>query len=110
MSAPRDSNAPGSWGTASRTSDPRPTKQIIADARAAHPDLKGVILIGHITVPFSGNINPDGHAARALAADAYYVDFDEQWTDVSSFPADYLEPQMGQEFVDHRSRVDAWSN
>jgi hypothetical protein len=93
MTAPRDSNAPGSWGVASRTSDPRPTKQIIADVRAANPDLKGVILFGHITVPFSGNINPDGHATRALAADAYYSDFDEQWTDIATFPVDYLEPQ-----------------
>lgn len=79
---PRDTNAPGSAGTTTRTSDPRPTKQVIMDCLAANPDLKAVILIGRVTIPFSGSTDPDGHGDRAHSTDSYYADINETWEDV----------------------------
>ncbi len=38
--------------------------------------LKQVILIGHVTVPYSGWSRHDGHENRAFPADAYYADLD----------------------------------
>ncbi len=44
---------------------------------------KAVFLLGHIPVPYSGNLNPDGHADHlgAWPADVYYGDVDGTWTD-----------------------------
>ena len=42
---------------------------------------KAVYLIGHVPIPYSGFSNPDGHGARALAADVYYGDVDGIYTD-----------------------------
>lgn len=49
----------------------------------SNPDLKAVLLFGHIPVPYSGYINPDGHSDHlgAWAADGYYGDMDGVWTD-----------------------------
>jgi hypothetical protein len=58
--------------------------QIIAD-RAADPDVKAVYIVGHVPVPYSGNINPDGHVEHrgAWACDAYYGELDGNWTDAT---------------------------
>jgi hypothetical protein len=58
--------------------------QIIAD-RAADPDVRAVYILGHVPVPYSGNINPDGHVEHrgAWACDAYYGELDGNWTDAS---------------------------
>ncbi|MEZ4757019.1 MAG: hypothetical protein R2817_09340 [Flavobacteriales bacterium] len=58
--------------------------QLIAD-RAADPDVKAVYILGHVPVPYSGNINPDGHVEHrgAWACDAYYGDLDGTWTDAT---------------------------
>ena len=77
----RDTNTVGGSGSASLTSDPRPTKQVITQMHAAHPDLKAVVLIGRVTIPFSGSNSPDGHGTRAHSSDAYYADTDETWGD-----------------------------
>lgn len=47
--------------------------------------LKQVLLIGHIAVPYSGNIMPDGHDNHqgAWPADGYYADVTGTWTDSS---------------------------
>lgn len=47
--------------------------------------LKAVILLGHVAVPYSGNIMPDGHPNHkgAWPADGYYADMDGTWTDSS---------------------------
>src|ERR1051325_1632847 len=47
--------------------------------------LKHVVLIGHVAVPYSGFIMPDGHANHigAWPADGYYADVDGNWTDSS---------------------------
>jgi hypothetical protein len=46
---------------------------------------KTVILLGHVPVPYSGNIAPDGHTDHvgAWPADVYYVEMDMAWTDFS---------------------------
>ncbi len=46
---------------------------------------KAVFLLGHIPVPYSGNLNPDGHPDHlgAWPADVFYGDMDGVWTDVS---------------------------
>ncbi len=45
---------------------------------------KAVFLLGHVPVPYSGNINPDGHGDHlgAWPADCYYGDVDGSWTDI----------------------------
>jgi hypothetical protein len=57
---------------------------IIAD-RAADPDVRAVYILGHVPVPYSGNINPDGHVEHrgAWACDAYYGELDGNWTDAT---------------------------
>lgn len=46
-------------------------------------DLKALYLLGHIPVPYSGNLYPDAHTDHegAWPADAYYADLDGNWTD-----------------------------
>lgn len=51
-----------------------------------HPQVKGIVLLGHIPVPYSGNIYPDGHTDHqgAWPTDLYYCDtLQTYWTDVS---------------------------
>lgn len=45
---------------------------------------KVVFLFGHVPVPYSGSLNPDGHAnhSGAWPADVYYGDVDGVWTDI----------------------------
>ena len=44
---------------------------------------KTLLLFGNIPVPYSGNLNPDGHPEHlgAWPADVYYADMDGTWTD-----------------------------
>ena len=46
-------------------------------------NVKAVFIVGHVPVPYSGNINPDGHSDHlgAWPADCYYGDIDGNWTD-----------------------------
>jgi len=46
-------------------------------------NFKGVIIIGKVQVPYSGNMNPDGHAEHlgAWPSDIYYGEMNETWTD-----------------------------
>ncbi len=43
--------------------------------------VKSVFLFGHVPIPYSGWMNPDGHYKRAFPADVFYADMDGQWTD-----------------------------
>jgi hypothetical protein len=56
---------------------------IIAD-KAANPRVSAVYILGHIPVPYSGYIYPDGHVDHrgAWPADVFYADLDGSWTDV----------------------------
>ncbi|MBC8173550.1 MAG: T9SS type A sorting domain-containing protein [Chitinophagales bacterium] len=44
-----------------------------------------LVLLGHVPVPYSGNINPDGHPDHlgAWPTDTYYADMDGTWTDAT---------------------------
>jgi|GEM_PF-808295 len=59
------------------------TKATIKDAYNNNPDLKQVLIIGHVPVPYSGNIDPDGHTNHngCWPADGYYGDVTSNWTD-----------------------------
>src|SRR5579859_3682294 len=49
-------------------------------------NVKCLFLFGHVPVPYSGNIVPDGHAPDhqgAWPCDGYYGDMDGTWTDTS---------------------------
>src|SRR5205085_5115579 len=62
-------------------------KSIIRNAYQADSiNVKAVLLVGHIPVPYSGNLNPDGHPDHlgAWPADMYYGDMDGNWTDNST--------------------------
>ncbi len=63
-------------------------KQKIKDIYALYKnDLKTICLIGHVPVPYSGLMNPDGHPDHkgAWPADAFYGDVEDDidnWTDI----------------------------
>lgn len=46
---------------------------------------KLLLLLGNVPVPYSGNLNPDGHPDHegAWPTDNYYADIDGDWTDAS---------------------------
>lgn len=56
---------------------------ILADYAVDSAKIKAVFIFGHVPVPYSGNINPDGHSDHlgAWPADVYYGDIDGTWTD-----------------------------
>jgi len=58
---------------------------ILSEYRADPANVRALFLFGHIPVPYSGNLNPDGHPDHqgAWPADAYYGDMDGSWTDDS---------------------------
>lgn len=58
--------------------------QIVSRYTAAGATLKSLILLGHVPVPYSGNLNPDSHTEHkgAWPCDGYYGDMhDSVWTD-----------------------------
>lgn len=68
-----------------RTTPDSIIKKTIKQYYASIPDVKSVLLIGHVAVPYSGNLNPDAHPDHlgAWPADVFYGDMDGLWTDVS---------------------------
>lgn len=59
-------------------------KSRIQDRYNAAPNqVKAVWLFGHIPVPYSGNLGPDGHSNHvgAWPADVFYGEMDGNWTD-----------------------------
>jgi len=69
-----------------RTSTPPEIKAIITNAYWNDPEQpKAVFLFGHVPVPYSGYIAPDGHGDHngAWSADVYYADMDGNWTDMT---------------------------
>lgn len=73
---------------AGRNESPIAVKQKISNCNSS-TSLEGVILLGHIPVPYSGNIAPDAHADHigAWPADVYYGDMcstvNSVWQDAS---------------------------
>ncbi len=71
-----------------RTESPITVKSYIQDIQIAHPDLKSTFLLGHIPVPYSGFLVPDGHTDNhygAWPADGFYADLDGVWTDNNTY-------------------------
>ncbi|HEX8545895.1 MAG TPA: C25 family cysteine peptidase [Cytophagaceae bacterium] len=58
---------------------------IQTDYQAAPTQVKAVLLVGNVPVPYSGSLFPDGHTDHkgAWPADGYYGDMDGEWTDVN---------------------------
>ena len=74
----------------SRTASVESVKAIIDHDYELNTDhVTTLFLFGHVPVPYSGDIAPDGHVPGsgnhqgAWSADAYYGNFDGDWTDVS---------------------------
>jgi len=68
----------------SRTDSVSTVKTLITNAYNASPaTTKSVFLLGHVPVPYSGQISPDGHSNHvgAWSCDGYYGDFNTGWTD-----------------------------
>jgi hypothetical protein len=65
------------------TSVPNVRALVQADYNADPTRVKAVYIIGHVPVPYSGNLNPDGHDDHkgAWPCDGYYGDMDGTWTD-----------------------------
>ena len=76
---------------------------VAADFNAAPSQVKAVYILGHVPVPYSGNMAPDGHGYHqgAWACDGYYGDINGTWTDASvnnagsSFPWNHNIPGDG---------------
>jgi hypothetical protein len=68
-----------------RTDSVTSVKSLIKSHYKADPkEVKGVFLFGHVPVPYSGDIVPDGHVPDhqgAWPADGFYGDMDGVWTD-----------------------------
>ncbi len=61
-------------------------RETIRTAYNADPaNVRAVFLFGHIPVPYSGNVNPDGHGDHrgAWPADGYYGEMNSTWSDTS---------------------------
>lgn len=78
------------WTVLSKTVSPDTSvvyvKSLVTDEYASSgDDLKAIYLLGHIPVPYSGNLAPDAHPDHvgAWPTDAFYADMDGVWTDVS---------------------------
>jgi hypothetical protein len=70
----------------SRTAPVTEVKGLILNTYNLDPvHTKAVFLLGHVPVPYSGDINPDGHPDHkgAWPADVYYAELNGNWTDVT---------------------------
>jgi hypothetical protein len=70
-------------------------KQLIVDTYNGTNDLKALLLFGHIPVPYSGELNPDGHPEHlgAWPADVYYGDMDGDYTDYNVYNTSAARPE-----------------
>lgn len=70
----------------SRTAPVTSVKALVSSAYSADPaNVKAVFIVGHVPIPMSGNLAPDGHGEHygAWVADAYYGEMNGNWTDNS---------------------------
>jgi hypothetical protein len=68
----------------SRTASPASVRERIRNAHLANP-IRAAFLIGHVPVPYAGNVAPDGHSEHrgAWPADSFYADLDGTYTDTT---------------------------
>jgi hypothetical protein len=84
----KDLNADG-WSivryNASRTTPDSLIKKTIKQYYNSIPEVNAVLILGHIAVPYSGEIAPDGHTNHigAWPADVFYGDMDGNWSDLT---------------------------
>ena len=81
---------------AARAAAAADVKDLIRAAHAADPaNVKMVYLLGHVPVPYSGLMAPDGHGDHvgAWPADGYYGDVDGVWTDSSVYSMAAADPR-----------------
>jgi len=74
--------SPGVWSA--RSNELASVKALIQSEYDTDPaNVKAVFLLGHLPVPYSGDLNPDGHADHkgAWPADPYYGDMTDTWSD-----------------------------
>jgi len=59
--------------------------RIVNDYNNDPTAVKAVFIVGHVAVPYSGNLNPDGHSNHkgAWPTDVYYGEMNGNWTDTS---------------------------
>jgi hypothetical protein len=70
----------------SRTATASSIRTIVqGDYNTDPTNTKAVYVVGHVPVPYSGSINPDGHSSHlgAWPADGYYGEMNGSWTDAS---------------------------
>ncbi|MBK6476628.1 MAG: fibronectin type III domain-containing protein [Flavobacteriales bacterium] len=70
----------------SRTAAVTSVRAIVVGHYNADPtNMKAVYIIGHVPVPYSGNVAPDGHTSHqgAWPCDGYYGEMNGTWTDNS---------------------------
>ncbi|MBL7964598.1 MAG: thrombospondin type 3 repeat-containing protein, partial [Flavobacteriales bacterium] len=70
----------------SRTASSSSIRAIIQGFYNADPtQVKALYLVGHVPVPYSGNIAPDGHGEHqgAWPCDGYYAEMNSSWTDAT---------------------------
>jgi hypothetical protein len=82
----------------SRSDTPPNIKALIqADYSADPENVQAVLLFGHVPVPYSGWIAPDGHSDHrgAWPADVYYGDMTGTWTDTTDYTDYTLYCQYG---------------
>lgn len=81
----------------SRTQSPAQVKAAIKNLYNQDPaNTKALFIFGHVPVPYSGDIAPDGHQPDhkgAWPADVYYADMDGNWTDSSVNNSGAARPQ-----------------
>ncbi|MEO6834135.1 MAG: T9SS type A sorting domain-containing protein [Chitinophagaceae bacterium] len=58
-------------------------QSIVRNDYASRPGVNALFILGHVAVPYSGDLNPDGHPDHlgAWPTDAYYGDINGTWTD-----------------------------
>lgn len=66
-----------------RTAKDTFVQSVVRGDYAARPGVNALFILGHIAVPYSGDLNPDGHPDHlgAWPTDAFYADVDGTWTD-----------------------------
>lgn len=78
---------------------PEVKAKIQAIYEQAPNQISHLVLVGHVPVPYSGAVYPDGHGPGqgnhhgAWPADTYYADQDHVWTDRSTTVTDSAEPR-----------------
>ncbi len=68
-----------------RTTSAVTIKAAIANDYATHANVKAVLILGHVAVPYSGDLNPDAHPDHlgAWPADVFYGSIAGSWTDAT---------------------------